>query len=197
MNFKKFFTVFVLSLAVLTFATPSFAANFRINRNGSDSRNRINFTSRSRHLLEQANEVQNVNEIVVESNTGDNEAEDNTGDGNTLVSSGNVTTNVTVTNAGAANVADGSDCGCQDEDEVNARISRNGSDSVNTIDISKYFSSTKTQYNAFVNLNSVAVSSDTGDNEAEDNTGDGETNVDSGNVNTTVVVTNAGATNEL
>lgn len=191
---KKVIALIAATAMLAATATPSFAWSFKIKNNGADSFNKIKFSQRSFSSFKQSNKSFVHNSVGIVTNTGGNEANKNTGDGDTTVKSGKATTNVTITNEGDTNVAIPDDCGCPDTDG-DVVIKGNGDDSENKVEIHTSNSSWQSQSNFSVVHNSVGVSTNTGDNEANKNTGDGTNSVTSGNAETTVSITNHGDTN--
>ncbi len=109
--------------------------NAAISGNGDSSRNTINLTANSSVSVLQANSATVINNVDSSAKTGRNSADRNTG-GNVTVDTGNATANSTVDNMvnfNSANV----DCGCL-LGNLSATIGpKNGSDSVNTINLTR------------------------------------------------------------
>lgn len=167
--------------------------------NGSDTDNEIELELENEVELDQQNWADILNDVVVESETGDNEAEDNTG-GEVEIETGSATADITVDNMVNFNWADIEGCGCVED--VLAKISGNGTDTENKIKAELESELEADQYNDFDCKDckdacaEVDVELETGDNEAEDNTLGGEDpTIETGDADATVNVSNSGNSN--
>ena len=196
--------------------SPSGSLSARILGNGSDSENEIDLELASAVLLEQANEADILNKVDVDAETGDNEADDNTG-GETDIETGNATVDVSVDNMVNFNWAD-VECGCL-LDDILAKISGNGTDSENEIELELGAETLAFQLNCADEPyeandkesegrrggdceleNFVDLEAESGDNEAEDNTGGVEgddPSIDTGNAEANADIQNSGNVNML
>jgi hypothetical protein len=176
-----------------------------ISGNGSDSDNEIDLGGKHGGIentteVSQGNLADILNDVEVDSDTGDNEAEDNTG-GETEIETGDATADVTVDNMVNFNWADIDGCGCLED--VLAKIAGNGTDSDNEIEAELETEREVEQANDFDckftekdACASVDVELETGDNEAEDNTLGGEDPaIDTGDAGASVEVSNSGNSN--
>src|SRR3989344_1487588 len=171
-----------------------------ISGNGSDSENEIELELENEVELDQQNWAAILNDVEVESETGDNEAEDNTG-GEVEIETGDAEADVTVDNMVNFNWADIDACGCIED--ILAKISGNGTDSENEIEAELESELEVDQYNDFDCKGEfkdacaeVDVELETGDNEAEDNTlGGDDPAIDTGDADAGVHVSNTGNSN--
>lgn len=171
----------------------------KILGNGEDSDNEIDLELENNVYLDQWNEADVENDVDVDSETGDNDADDNTG-GDVIIDTGDATTKVIVDNMVNFNAAD-VDCGCV-LDDIDAKVSGNGTDSDNEIELELEGKTDADQTNKFDcagqdACSDVEVDSDTGDNDAEDNTGpvDSDPSIETGDADTEVHVDNSGNSN--
>lgn len=188
MNLKRrLVTGFATGAILLNTLMPvAFAdTTISINGNGSDSDNNANVSFEQSTTVVQNNDAQITNDVRVDANTGDNEANDNTG-GDVSVQTGDVDAEVSVTNVANKNVADVECCTGGDKE---IEISKNGSDSDNTVDFDWKNNIDVFQENDANIRNDVRVEANTGDNEANDNT-DGDVSIETGDADVSVSVTN-------
>jgi hypothetical protein len=163
--------------------------------NGSDSDNEIDANIDSENSVAQYNDADVDNDVDVDADTGDNDANDNTG-GEVSIDTGNAEVEVEVANALNFNWADLS-CGCL-FDDLTAKISGNGSDSDNKIDLDVEENDEKeaTVYQdnkADVDNDLKDLEAETGNNDAEDNTGEsegGDPSIDTGDAGVEASVVN-------
>ena len=124
----------------------------------------------------QTNDAQVSNDVVNDANTGDNTASSNNGDAS--ITTGDATSTTNVANQGInSNYADDS-CGCIDN-PLNLKISGNGTDSVNNIDVGVNSSVNVYQSNSAQITNNVNNAANTGYNTANNN--NGNVVIDTGN----------------
>lgn len=169
---------------LLNTAIPVFAAvNLTISGNG-DSENDIDVNMDQSTGVNQTNEALVTNQVTVNTDTGNNSAERNTG-GNVDIDTGDADSSVNVQNTLNTNSAD-VDC-CQAGD-VEAKISGNGDNSDNDIDldinqkVENEANTGVTQYNQAMVENSIRVTGNTGGNSAGRNTG-GNVDISTGDIN--------------
>jgi hypothetical protein len=171
-----------------------------ITGNGSDSENEIELELENETELLQGNLANILNDVKVESETGENEAEDNTG-GETEIETGDATADVTVDNMVNFNWADIDGCGCLED--ILAKIHGNGTDSENEIKAELENEQEVEQANDFDckftekdACAAIDVELETGENEAEDNTVGGEDPaIETGDAGADVEVSNSGNSN--
>ena len=156
-----------------------------ISGNGSDSESDVTIGSTASNVLNQTNTSTLLNNVEVESETGDNDANDNTG-GDVEIDTGNATVGATVDNAVGFNIADVGDC-CITDGTVT--VSGNGEDSDNDFALNLTNTTFDTQGNTNSTTNGVDAEAETGDNDTNDNTS-GDVFTDTGNSTNNVFVTN-------
>jgi hypothetical protein len=195
MNFKqKLTTGFATGTAMVTvFSTAAFA-NVTVNGNGPFSSNSVLVSENTTTVVSQSNSTNVVNSVNTVSNTGNNSSSSNVG-GSGNVTSGDVTTNVTVSNVGGSNTATVSGCGCP-ADATTVKVNGNGPFSNNSVVVSKNKMSVFGQHNSFNAYNGVNTTSNTGGNSSSFNVMSNKT-VKSGNVTTNVTVKNKSGHNML
>jgi len=189
----------LFGLALIGFAGQASAASVQISGNGSDSYNRAKIRMSQYKTVSQSDYTKNSTTIVMDVNTGGNDVEGNTGNGSdNKVETGNVATDVIVSNVGGSNVIeDIDDCGCEPE-EVDITIKNNGTDSTNKAEYSSSKKTRLSQRSKTHNYNSLGLFLNTGDNEVEDNTGkNGDNSLMTGRVRTSVLIENLGLGNLL
>ena len=183
---KQIFSAMTAGALLLNVATPALAGTtLEISGNGSDSDNTVDVSTSNNTAVVQNNEAHVNNNIKVESNTGENTADDNTG-GDVEIETGDADTEVNVSNSLNSNQAS---VDCCNEGDTEVKISGNGSDSDNEIDLNLDNSTVVTQENDAKIGNEVDVDSDTGDNSADDNTG-GDVVIETGDADAEVNIDN-------
>ncbi len=182
----KLTTAFATGAVLLNALAPLAAADttLTISGNGSNSSNATAVSSTTTNSVVQTNTANISNNVDVSNNTGGNTANNNTG-GDVAVTSGNATTAVAVQNTANSNSANLTNCNC--DNDVNATISGNGTNSDNTVALDNHNTTALYQTNVANVSNNVDVNSKTGHNTADNNTG-GDVKLTSGNANTTVVL---------
>lgn len=184
----------VFALALLVAPVSADTVDAEISDNGSSARSRIEAMRSRMTSYKQVSNFEAVNDVVVESNTGGNDANRNTG-GDVSVSTGDVDTTVTILNHGSSNELLADDCGCE-EDDVDVLISNNGERSRNYVKIKNRTRNERTQRSNFTPLNLLGMYGDTGYNRANSNTGsDSMVDVETGDVMTDVYIENMGGSN--
>jgi len=173
------------------------AGNVTIDGNGAGSKNTVDSNTGALDgnvtttTVSQTNNADLSNNVTANAETGGNHASQNTG-GDTNVQSGDATTNVNVSNAANANVANVGDPNADPDNggsNGDVTITGNGAGSKNKVDVNNNNSVVLDQENDAVVGNSVDVSAATGGNKADQNT-DGATQVTSGDANSNTNVTN-------
>lgn len=168
--FKKLLTVIFYFLTFgFLLSTQAMAEEYIISGNGSGSDNSIQVTSSSTTTVNQTNSADINNNVAANANTGDNTASTNTGDA--TIATGNATSTSAVVNQGInSNSADNS-CDCS-QNPINVKISGNGSNSFNTVDLGVGGSSNAYQSNSAQITNNILNNANTGYNTASYNNGD-------------------------
>lgn len=175
------FTSILLSGFVTRGAT---AESLTISDNGSGSTSEVHAEATQNTNVSQENTGSVENNVQTDSNTGNNSVSDNTG-GDTAIQTGDVTTEVVVTNTLNQNAAA---TGCCPQGSVNGSISGNGSDSTNGLNIS-YTTNTNINSNNTTNItNNINGSANTGNNSADDN--NGNVSIKTGDILVTEKITN-------
>jgi hypothetical protein len=188
------FRILVFSLAIysIVFAPLISATEFVISDNGTGSSNEISSQNTSETTVTQQNTADVSNDVSVDANTGNNNASGNT-DGSVVIDTGNVHTNVTVENQVNSSAVETFTC-CQNE--TNAQISGNGTDSGNSINLDN---KTNTNINVYQNAtvtNNISGYVNTGKNTANDNNG-GSVTIETGNINVKSKITNGAINTSL
>src|SRR3989344_3377480 len=166
---KKVVTDFAAATLLVNSALPAFAGTtLIISGNGSSSDNTADVNLNSTTTVVQSNEADIDNDVHVNADTGGNSADDNTG-GEVDLETGDITTQVGISNAVNSNVASVEECDC--EGDVDVLISGNGTHSDNKVELDKKSTTELFQNNEADVDNDVHVYADTGDNSADDNTG--------------------------
>ena len=143
-----------------------------VSGNGQNSDNTVFVSESSTNVVSQENNAFVSNDVVVASNTGENEAIGNTG-GEVNITTGDTTTLATVENKLNKNYAESSDC-C-DQDDLDVVIKDNGKNSDNDVAVFECEVDVLDQENKALVKNDVEVGANTGINEANGNTmGDGD-----------------------
>lgn len=163
--------IFVALVAIALAVTPVSAETLGNVGNGVDSTNNATVNETNTTTVSQTNAASISNNLSVSSNTGGNTADRNTG-GSVNVSTGDSGVKATVQNFANQNVANVQDC-CNLGGNTSVTNSGNGDSSANNAVLNSTNSTALTQYNVADISNSVAVSSNTGNNSADRNTGSG------------------------
>lgn len=161
-------------LMILNIAAPAFATgvsggstDLTISGNGSDSENKIYVDTTSTNSIAQTNNATVTNSISSNSSTGGNTAMDNTG-GDVKVLTGDAKSLTTVANMLNSNQAS---VNCCDTGTGSVKISGNGADSYNKVDLDQINTNSIKQDNNALVTNTVDANAQTGGNTAKDNTG--------------------------
>ena len=175
------------ALMPMAFATES-GTNLTISGNGSGSDNLVEVELENETTVNQTNNATFNNSINGDASTGGNDANDNTG-GDVEIDTGDADVTATVNNSANQNWAS---VDCCVSNDVEVKISGNGSDSDNTVKLKAEDDDNKIkidQYNNAYFNNNVNADAKTGYNDANDNTG-GDVEIDTGNASVTVSVSN-------
>lgn len=189
MTYRTKFTTGIVTGALLlgSFAPIAFAdVNTTISGNGDHSNNTLNVTQNVTTNITQSNTAVFSNTVNGTANTGGNNANENTG-GDVMVTSGNATVDVNITNTNGGNVAILPHV--PSPINVTTDISGNGSHSKNKADVKNNTKVNATQSNTCVVTNTVTKKAKTGKNKANKNT-DGNVTVISGDANASANLTN-------
>lgn len=159
-----------------------------VSGNGDDSKNAVQYESKSENNIEQDNDADfnnNVNNLYAK--TGNNDANRNTG-GDVSVETGDASVKVAVSNWANANSAR---IGGDDHEggDVSLLILENGSDSDNSIKVEMESENEVEQDNDADFYNNIGGSANSGDNDANRNTG-GEVMIETGDATVDVTVDN-------
>ena len=169
---KKIATVAATSALLFGTALPVLGVSIELTGNGEDSYNKADVEVENSVFVEQVNEAYISNDVVVDADSGHNDANRNTG-GDVTVSTGDSGALVTVNNQANSNIADVEGCCGVDADVL---ISGNGADSKNKVylDINEDLEGPATyvgQFNDAEVYNDVDMNTSTGYNDANRNTG--------------------------
>lgn len=185
-DFKRKIAVGLATGALLAnaFSPLAFAGTtITISGNGSNSDNDANVDQDQSTNVDQTNKAYVNNNVNVDADTGDNDANNNTGNGEVTIDTGNASANVTVSNVLNANKAN-VDCCPTGDTEI--KISDNGANSNNDVNLDRNSDINIDQYNKARVNNDVNVDAETGENNANGNTGDGGVSITTGNAKTDV-----------
>ncbi len=174
------------STALSGLSPMAVAAELTITGNGSSSDNVIRVEQSNRTTVVQSNSAIVTNAVSNNSSTGGNRANDNTG-GDVMIKTGDARSNTTIENKLNNNMAK-VDC-CEAED-LDVRISGNGSSSDNRVEVGNGKRGSETQVfqnNEAVVTNTVESEARTGENDARRNTG-GDVTVRTGDASTNVTI---------
>lgn len=149
----------------------------QITGNGSYSDNDAHVSQKSDTQVVQTNIANVTNNVTSHASTGGNDANDNTG-GDTAIKTGDAQSTANVSNTLNSNVADVTDCNCDQDTKV--LISGNGSDSDNDVRLHNSNDLDVFQTNVAYVTNNVDTKASTGYNDANRNTG-GDTTIITGN----------------
>lgn len=190
MTLKTKLTTAIATGAVLlnALAPAAFATTITVTGNGDSSANHIDVSNNNSTEVTQSNHSNVTNNVSSTANTGGNEADRNTG-GNSSVDTGDATSTVKVTTAANTNTANVTGCNC-DNSDTTVKISGNGTDSNNSIDLDngrKGNDTTVDQHNYSTVNNQISSDANTGGNGASRNTG-GTSSVNTGNATSDVTV---------
>lgn len=175
---KKIFALLAVLGVFLNSASAALAwTGVEISGNGSDTQNTVCATIEKFRTVVQENAAVVTNVINTNASTGNNSANDNT-NGEVTILTGEATANTNVTNTLNANVVDLEDCACCPED-VEVKISGNGSESNNEANYSLFEDVSVFQDNEADVVNAVETNLLTGENQANRNSG-GEVTVMTG-----------------
>lgn len=175
---------FLLGLSLIL-APNVHALEIVVSENGSGSTSEATVETTQETQVTQTNEAEVENTVQADSNTGGNEASGNTG-GSTTIETGDTKTNIDVENSVNSSSVTAEQC-CVDE--VTAKISGNGSDSENEIDL-KQESNVEVNVNQSANIqNNIQGTVNTGNNKANDNTG-GSVSIKTGDIKVNGAIVN-------
>lgn len=149
------------------FPYPVFADEIVVSGNGDGSQNGISINETKSNTTVQENEAVVENKIDSVADTGGNSVDNNSGE--VEITTGDIAQAVTVINSGNSNQAE---TGCCNGDPGSMKITDNGTDSNNEIDLNHSTSNTVNVNNNLQLSNNIQVTSNTGDNEASGNSGD-------------------------
>lgn len=158
----------------------------KVSGNGTDTRNEVDLELENNTKLWQENDAKVNNDINVDAETGDNAAKDNT-NGDVEITTGDITSDVTVSTTANANVADLAGTGIGGD--LSVWITGNGSDSHNEVELELENKTLVSQDNDAHIRNDVDVDEESGDNRADDNTG-GTVSIETGDAGSVVTVDN-------
>jgi hypothetical protein len=161
--------VSVLAAALLVVPQASvFAAEIVVSGNGSNSDNTVTFGQSSSTAVVQTNQAEVTNTVTSKSSTGENRANDNTG-GDVIIRTGNAESETAIENMLNQNAAS-VDC-CESVNDVEVKISGNGSRSENNVELGLEDSKQLFQTNTASVRNDVDSKAKTGENDAKRTTG--------------------------
>ena len=170
---RQIVAAFAAGSLMLTPTASVFAATtLEISGNGSSSNNDVQVERANETTVVQSNSAVVSNNVSSNSSTGGNKANDNTG-GDVMIHTGDATSLVNVENNLNSNTAK---VACCDQGDVTAKISGNGSNSDNEIEIEtshrKDTNSTQVFQDNNANVvNKIDGEAKTGENDANRNTG--------------------------
>jgi len=169
---QKLLAAIAVGTLFLNTLTPVLASTAaEISGNGAESENEVEVETKQEQVVVQQNKAFVKNYINVDVSSGDNQAGNNT-NGDVAIHTGAATANTNVNNKVNANIAVIEDCtGCGKD--IGAKISGNGAESKNEIEIGSWIQTEIFQENKAEIDNKVEVEVESGDNEASDNTGGG------------------------
>lgn len=176
--------------AFLSVAPIALASTVEVSGNGADSQNTANLSISQTVTLQQQNNADVDNNVDASANTGGNEASDNTG-GDVSINTGDASTSLSLSTTANSNKLSGV---CCDDLSVDAKISGNGADSDNEINLSLNRENSFIENNNLDVDNRVELYANTGDNRANGNTG-GDVSINTGNALIELVLTNKGNSN--
>lgn len=164
-------TVALLSSSFVGVVSASVTGTGLNNTTGADSENNVSVDLDQSTYVDQTNNGVVVNNIDLNSNTGDNTASKNTGEGS--VKTGDVNTGVGISNSLNSNAADIDACGGCNFD-LYVGNEKTGADSDNQANIKVKKDTVLEQHNSAFIVNDVKHDLNTGGNKANKNTGMGD-----------------------
>lgn len=189
---KKIPTALVSLSVLLLNAAPVGAMSIEVSGNGADSDTSANVSVSQTVNILQTNTADIDNDVSASANTGYNDANDNTG-GDVSIETGDATTKVEASNKLNSNTVS---LGCCPDFSANVKVSGNGSDSRNTVNLS-LDNTLSIEDRKFLEIdNNFSVWSNTGKNNASGNTG-GDVRIKTGDANALVVIDNKGNENVI
>ena len=159
-----------------------------ISGNGAESANNANVNKTNDVVVAQTNDANINNNVDTKANTGNNDAAFNTG-GNTIVKTGDASSNVTVSNAANANVAQVGGASASTGSDSSVKIAGNGALSDNYASLNNNSAVVVAQANQAAVDNHISTKEVTGNNSADYSTG-GTTYINTGNASSNVGVDN-------
>lgn len=189
---KKIPTALVSLSVLLLNAAPVGAMSIEVSGNGADSDTSANVSVSQTVNILQTNTADIDNDVRAEANSGDNSASDNTG-GDVSIETGDATTKVSASNKVNSNNLE---LGCCNALGAAVKISGNGADSRNDVNLSLSSDYSVEDRNNMDIDNDIFVFSNTGGNRADDNTG-GNVRIKTGDANALVVIDNKGNENVI
>lgn len=167
----------LLSLTVILNPSYALAEEMSITGNGDGSSSSVNVSSSNNASVEQTNNANVANNVEVNANTGGNSADQNTG-GETNITTGDITSNVEIVNAGInqSQVT----VGCCDNSNTNISVTKNGSNSSNSVGYSSNSGTNVSQNNNATIVNAISGRANTGYNTANKN--NGNVSIDTGSI---------------
>lgn len=184
-------SVLSASLTLLAVAPVAFASDITVVGNGADSTNQANISLTRTVTIQQENNAKVNNEVSVKANTGNNEASENTG-GEVSIDTGDASIKLSAYSSANSNRASV----CCEEFDVSAKVSGNGADSVNRVNLNLRNDKNYYEVNNLEIKNNFRVEGNTGNNKANGNT-DGDTKISTGDVLIEVLLSNKGNSNEV
>jgi len=198
-QYKRQIVAALATVSMILTPTVSAATSLEISGNGSSSDNDVKVERSNATTVVQSNSAVVTNNVSSNSSTGGNKANDNTG-GDVMIKTGDASSDVTVENTLNSNIAK---VDCCDQGDISAKISGNGSDSENEIDLGsghgRRSHSDKTEIQVFQDntaevTNEVDSTAKTGGNDTKRNTG-GDVIVRTGDATATADVSTTANTN--
>ena len=183
---KKIFTSLAFLVVGLSAVVSGvFAEEITISINGSGSSNDVQITNSSSSTVSQTNNAEIQNNVDTSASTGDNSVSSNNGDAN--ITTGDIESSSTVSNENInTNFAGDQGCGCSEG--TTAAIDGNGSDSINSIDLSTVSLVDIIQTNSAQISNNSTTNANTGGNQANNNNGD--VTIQTGNITSLISILN-------
>ena len=190
---NKFLSTATTLAMIASLATPVLAqdTNVELTGNGAFSDNTVSLESDQHSTVVQSNDANVHNNVTTHLNTGGNDASFNTG-GDVTVWSGDIRSEIDVSNLLNRNIAEN---GCCDMGDMDVLISGNGAQSANDVTAVSGVHHTEIFQDNTANVgNSVHNQLETGDNESSYNTG-GVTKIRTGQADAMVSLLNAANAN--
>ncbi len=189
---KLFSSSLLFSSALLLNVSVVQAYTVTVSGNGSDSDNTANVSLSQTRTITQSNIADVNNSATINSSTGNNTANQNTG-GDTTINTGDASVALGVTNNVNTSKAV---LACCLTNEGTVKISGNGSDSNNRVNV-RESNNTTVLDTKVLNINNVfSVDATSGGNRANGNTG-GDTTINTGDSSVDVTIGNWGNFNEV